>query len=286
MDPALQADIRRRTAGLRRWLRSPKGNVVIVLTFLAAIAIPHEGVARAGAQLLAAIAVSMGVDVAFSLGRGESPSLPDGALISGLMVGLIIVPGAPLVGVIVASGLAASSKHILRVPQFHLFNPAALGLLFSLALLPAGQSWWGALSDLPAPFLIVLLTGGGFVAWRVNKLAAVLAFLGTYLTAFTLAAVVFGGSSPVVAAVFRPPFLNAALFFGLLMVTDPATSPNRSTDQLSYGAIIGVVSAGAFAAIHGLHYLFIGLLIGNAWSAWRRTVVGSARQPAQVLSQR
>lgn len=274
------------TAALRRWVRSPKGNVAIVLALLAAISIPHEGVVRAGPQLVLAVAVSIGVDLAFSLGRGESPSLPDGALISGMMVGLIIVPGAPLTGVILASGLAAGSKHILRVPQFHLFNPAALGLLFSLALIPAGQSWWGALSDLPAPFLIALLTGGGFVAWRVNKLAAVLAFLGTYFTGFTLAALIFGGSSPVVAAVFRPPFLNAALFFGLLMVTDPATSPNRFADQLSYGAIIGVVSAGAFAAIHGLHYLFIGLLIGNAFSAWRRTVVGSARQPAQVLSER
>jgi len=286
MDSALREDLSRTTVPLRRWLRSPKGNVVIVLSVLAAIAIPHEGIVRAGLQVLVAVAVSTGVDVAFSLGRGDAPSLPDGALISGLMVGLIIVPGAPLTGVIVASGLAAGSKHILRVPQFHLFNPAALGLLFSLALLPAGQSWWGALSDLPAPFLIVVVVAGGFVAWRVNKPAAVLAFLGAYFTAFTLAAVIFGGSSPAVAAVFRAPFLDAALFFGLLMVTDPATSPNRFADQLSYGAVIGVVSAGAFAAIHGLHYLFIGLLIGNAWSAFRRGMVGAAKQPVQALSGR
>jgi Na+-transporting NADH:ubiquinone oxidoreductase subunit NqrB len=273
-------------AAIRRWVRSPKGNVVLVLVVLAAIAIPREGAVRTGVQLLVAVAISVGVDVAISLGRGEPPSVPDGALISGMMVGLIIVPGAPLIGVIMASALAGGSKHILRVPQFHLFNPAALGLLFSLALFPAGQSWWGAFSDLPAAFLVVLLLAGGFVAWRVNKLAAVLAFLGSYFTAFTLAALVFGGSSPVVAAVFRPPFLNAALFFGLLMVTDPATSPNRFTDQLSYGAIVGIVSAGAFAAIHGLHYLFIGLLIGNAWAAFRRTVAGSARQPVQALSRR
>jgi hypothetical protein len=270
------------TNKLRRWLRSPKGNVIVVLCLLAAIAIPFEGVGRVAVQLLAAVAVSIGIDLAVSVVRHGSVSFPDSALITGMMVGLILVPGASLAAVLTASGLAMASKHVLRTPQFHLFNPAAVGLLASLALVPTGESWWGALSDLPPPFLAVLLTGGGFVAWRVNKLPAVIAFFGAYFAAFTVAAIVVGGSNASLAAVFRPPFLEAALFFGLLMITDPATSPSRLNDQVPFGGITGIVSAAAFVTTHGLHYLFIGLLVANAWFAWRRTMLGPSRQPVAL----
>jgi Na+-transporting NADH:ubiquinone oxidoreductase subunit NqrB len=274
------------TNELRRWLRSPKGNVIIVLCVLASVAIPLEGVGRVAFQLLAAVALSIGIDLAVSVVRHGSVSFPDSALITGLMVGLILVPGAPLSAVLTASGLAMASKHLLRTPQFHLFNPAAAGLLASLALVPTGESWWGALSDQPGPLLAVLLVGGGLVAWRVNKLPAVIAFFGAYFAAFTLAAIIVGGPSPSLAAVFRPPFLEAALFFGLLMLTDPATSPNRLKDQVAFGGITGIVSAAAFITTHGLHYLFIGLLVANAWFAWRRAMTGPTRQPVPALSQR
>jgi Na+-translocating ferredoxin:NAD+ oxidoreductase RnfD subunit len=170
------------------------------------------------------------------------------------------------------------SKQLLRVGHFHLFNPAAAGLLGALLLVPAGQSWWGALADLPAQYLAIPLLGGSIVVWRVKKEACTLAFFGAYFAAFTLAALVLPGLAPAIAAVFRPPFINAALFSGFLMLTDPATSPTRSRDQLVFGAMAAVVSAAAFLGIHGLHFLFIGLLVANAWYAWRRTTLSHDRQ--------
>lgn len=268
------------TSELRRWLRSPKGNVAVLLGILAAVAIPIEGVGRVALQLPAAVAVSIGVDLAVSVARRGTLSFSDGALITGMMVGLILVPGAPLAAVLTASGLAMASKHVLRVPQFHVFNPAAFGLLASLTLVPAGQSWWGALADLPAPFIVVLLIGGSVIAWRVKKLAMVIAFFGAYFGAFTLAAIAVNVPTASLAAVFRPPFLNAGLFCGFLMLTDPATSPNRLNDQVRFGAITGIVSAAAFVTTHGLNYLFIGLLVANAWWAWRRAATRPAGQLA------
>ena len=256
--------------GARRWLRSPKGNLTVLLLLLLSVAIPVEGIGRTAGQLVVATGLSIGIDVAVSLLRRGAISFPDGALITGLMVGMILVPGAPMTAVLSATALAAASKHALRTPQSNLFNPAALGLLASLLLVPAGQSWWGALADLPTPFVAVLVVGGTVIAWRVSKLPMVLAFFAAYFAAFTLAAIVVNGPNASLAAVFRPPFLDAALFFGFLMLTDPGTSPNRLEDQLLFGAGTATVSAVAFVTIHGLHYLFIGLLVANLWWAWRR----------------
>jgi hypothetical protein len=265
---------------LRRWLRSPKGNLTVLLCVLLALAIPVEGLGRIAGQLAAAVVVSSGIDVAVSLLRRGAVSIPDGALITGLMVGLIMVPGAPLPAVLTATVLAAASRHALRTSQSNLFNPAAFGLLASLLLVPTGQSWWGALADLPAPFIVVLLIGGSVIAWRVHKLPMVLAFFGAYFAAFTLAALVVNGPSASLAAVFRPPFLNAGLFFGFLMLTDPATSPTRFDDQLWFAAGTAIVSAAAFVTSYSLNYLFIGLLVANAWWAWRRAAARPAGQLA------
>jgi Na+-transporting NADH:ubiquinone oxidoreductase subunit NqrB len=265
----------------RRWLRSPKGNLTLLLGVLLVLAMPVEGIGRIASQLVVAVGLSIGVDLAVSLVRRGAISFPDGGLITGLMVGLILVPGAPMPAVLTATALAAASKHALRTTQSNLFNPAAFGLVAALLLVPAGQSWWGALADLPAVFVVVLLVGGGLIAWRVNKLPMVLVFFAAYFAAFTLAAIVVNGPSASLAAVFRPPFLNAALFFGFLMLTDPATSPNRLEDQLMFATGTATVSAVAFVAMHGLHYLFIGLLVANAWWAWRRA---SARPAGQLAT--
>jgi hypothetical protein len=272
------------TTELRRWVRSPKGNLTVLLCVFIAVAAPVVGIGRVVVQLAAAVLISIGIDVAVSLARRGTVARPDGGLITGLIVGLVLGPGAPLGSIISAAGLAIASKHVLRVPQFHLFNPAVFGLLASLVLLPSGQSWWGALGDLGTPFLVIPLIGGAVIAWRVNRLPSVISFFGAYFAAFTLAAVVVGGTNASLAGVFRPPFLNAAVFFGCLMLTDPATSPSRPSDQLLFGAVTGIVSAAAFVTTHGLHYLFIGLLVANAWFAWHRTRARSALHPAPAVS--
>ena len=93
-----------------------------------------------------------------------------------------------------------------------------------MPLFATGQSWWGALPDLPWPFLAVLLVAGAVVAERVDKLPLVLTFLGTYFGLFT--AVALANPSAVVE-MFRAPFLQAALFLAFFMLTDPPTAPGR-----------------------------------------------------------
>ena len=91
----------------------------------------------------------------------------------------------------------------------------------------------------------------------------------------------FFGDPARVAEVFRVPNLNAALFFAGFMLSDPPTSPARQRDQLVYGGIVAAASAAIYLTLGGVYFLPGGLLVGNAWEAWRRWATGRRQARAR-----
>jgi Na+-translocating ferredoxin:NAD+ oxidoreductase RnfD subunit len=96
----------------------------------------------------------------------------------------------------------------------------------------------------------------------------VLAYLGAYFLIFTVAAYLRDPAR--VAEIFRPPDVQAVLFFAFFILTDPPTSPVKNRDQLICGAIVAVVSYAVFEWVGAAYYLLAGVLAGNLWEAWRR----------------
>lgn len=192
--------------------------------------------------------------------------LPDGAILTGLIVGLVLSSFTPWYVVIVASAVSVASKYVVRFRKKPIFNPAALGLLISVAIFSSGQSWWGALTLMPDWFAPLLIIAGYFITKKVNKFPLVFAFLGSYFIILVAAALLGIGD---VTDALRNPFLNSALFLAFFMMTDPPTSPAKYKDQLSFGFIVGVISAVYYLVFGGLIFLLIGLLVANAWKAWK-----------------
>jgi len=257
----------------RRFWRSPKGYLLMLLTTLAIVAGSQEGLSRVGPFVLAAALTAALLDVSLTLLTRRAWIFPDGALLSGLIVALVLSPREPWSVAATAAALAIFSKHLLRnpwAPRAHVFNPAAAGLLAVILLFNSSQSWWGALPDLPMPVLLLLLAGGYLVVDRIHKFWQVLTFLGAYFGLFTVAAFMTMGGTAGLAEVFRVPFINAALFFALVMLTDPPTSPNGEEEQMRFGVVVAGASVLAFLLVPGLAFLPLGLLTGNAWLAWRR----------------
>ncbi|HEY7908124.1 MAG TPA: RnfABCDGE type electron transport complex subunit D [Thermomicrobiales bacterium] len=256
------------SASLKRFFRTPKGYLLLVLALLAVLASADGGMRRAIPALLGAVAAAMLVDLAIvRVWRGVW-FFPSGALLSGLIVALILSRAEPWYVPAVTAAIAVTSKYVLRTRRGHIFNPAALALVAAYFLFASGQDWWGALATLPAPFIVVLLATGIFIADRVNKLPMVLVFMGCYVLIFT--AFAFARDATQVAEVFRVPDINAALFFALFMLTDPPTSPTRYNDQIVYALIVALGSVIAYFTFGAVYYLLAGLLIGNAWEMWRR----------------
>jgi len=258
-----------------RYARTPKGLLLIVLVILVAIATAGEGVRLVAPGLAGATGAAMLVDAPILRFREEEWLFPDGALITGLIIAMILSPHERWYVAAITSVLAILSKYVLRSRSANVFNPAALALVVTYYVFDTGQSWWGALPELPTAALAVLVLTGVFITARVNKASSVIAFLGSYFSLATAAA--FIGEPGHVAELYRAPDLHAALFLAFFMVTDPPTSPPKRVDQVVYGVIVGVAAYAVFAVTGAVHFLLAGVLVANVWEAWRRLRLANRR---------
>jgi Na+-translocating ferredoxin:NAD+ oxidoreductase RnfD subunit len=268
---------------LVHFLKSPKGLLTILLAVLAAIAAPGEGAGVVMRNLCAAALAAGSVDLVILRLRKGHWEYPSGAVLTAMIVAMVMRAQEPWIVPVITSVLAVLSKYVLRTRQANVFNPAALALVLMFYLMPHGQSWWGALPEVSPSWLrAALLAGGIYLTNRVNKLPLVLSFLGAYFCLFTVTA--FLGDSRHVAEIFRSPDIDAVIYFTLVILTDPPTSPAKYRGQWIFGIIAAVVSFTVFMAFGVVYFLLAGVLAGNIWEAWCRVHRHSqARMPQRVV---
>ncbi|HLH73776.1 MAG TPA: RnfABCDGE type electron transport complex subunit D [Chloroflexota bacterium] len=265
---ALVATRTERRSVLDRFLKTPKGYFLVLLGVITVVGLIDAGASTALPGLVAAVTTAATSDVVYTRVVKGSWLFPSGAILTGLLVALVLSPDEPLYVPAACGMIAIASKYVFRTRWSNVFNPAAFALVVAYFAFASGQSWWGSLPDL-SPFLICLIIGTGLlIDDYVNKLPAVLVFLGTYYSLFTLSA--FVGDPSQVAEIFRSPDVNAAVFFAFFMLTDPPTSPARYRDQVKYSVIVAFASYLIFMVIGAVYYLPAGLLIGNLWESLRR----------------
>lgn len=265
------------TRPLLRFLRTPKGMLLIIFMGLLAVAcLKLDGSVVVANVILGAVTAAV-IDVALSYVRRRKWILPDGAVLTGMIVAFVLTPQESWSVLIVVVATSVLSKHILRTHLSNILNPAALALVVGAIVFKTGQSWWGALPDLGIFGSLVILATGFFIAHRINKLPMILAFFGAYFSLLTVAS--FSDASAV-AETFRTPDLQAALFFALFMLDDPPTSPVRHEDQIVFGMIVAAVAYFILMQFGGVYFLPAGLLAGNVWESGRRIVVGYLRRRA------
>jgi len=260
---------------LARFFRTPKGLLTIVL---AVLIVPASLVAHwniVATNLLTAVLAAAAVDAPILRWRGGAWEFPSGAVLTGLIIAMVLSPQEPWHVTAVTAAIAIVSKYVLRTRSANIFNPAALAIVVTFYIFQTGQSWWGALPDLPPAAMVLLFGTGIFIADRVNKLPLVIAFLFAYYGLFTILA--FARDPGDVAEIFRAPDLQAVLFFAFFILTDPPTSPTRHRDQIVCAAIVAVTSVAVFEGLGAAHYLLAGVLAGNVWEAWRRMRLRSRR---------
>ena len=254
---------------LGAFFRTPKGLLTILLALLTAIAAPGEGVAIVVLNMGAAVVAAGVLDAVILRLRSGAWEYPSGAVLTAMIVAMVVRAQEPWHVATITSVVAVLSKYVLRTRQANVFNPAAVALVLVFHLMPMGQSWWGALPDVDPLWLRApLLAGGIYIANRVNKLPLVLSFLGAHFALFTMTA--FLGDPADVAEIFRSPDVDAALYFTLIILTDPPTSPAKYDGQWIFGPLAAFVSYAVFMIFGVVYFLLAGVLVANLWEAWRR----------------
>ena len=275
MTASTHPDRTRGTAALRRFARTPKGLMTLALIVLIGAAGVSIGFARIASTLLAAVIAAAVVDAPILRARGRWWTFPDGAVLTGLFVAMVLSAFEPWYVAAATSAVAVISKYLFRGRTANIFNPAALGLVVTFYVIGTGQDWWGALTDAGLVGLVLLFATGVFIVDRVNKMPLALSFLGCYFLLFTATA--FVGEPRLVAEIFRSPDVNAVLFFAFFILTDPPTSPAKYRDQIACGVLVAVASFVIFEMTGAAHYLLSGVLLGNVWEAWRRRQADARR---------
>jgi Na+-translocating ferredoxin:NAD+ oxidoreductase RnfD subunit len=277
------------TKAVTRYIKSPKGILLVVLGLLSAVAMAAVGLPRALPEVASAMLVAAVTDVALAVWLRDEWIFPSGALLTGLILALVLGPETSPYVAGLSAALAIASKYVFRTKWSNVFNPAALALVVSYVLFGTGESWWGSLPDLPPIALILVVAAGVFIADRVNKLPMALTFLAAFYALATATSSL--GHPALVQEVFRTPDANAALFLALFMLDDPPTSPVRYGDQVMFGVIAATASITVYLFLGGVYYLAAGVLVANLWETMRRleerkpSKSGEAKPPLRVLSE-
>ena len=257
-----------RTRAIRKFFRTPKGLLIVVLTILMAIAAPGQGVGVVAPGLASAVCVAGLLDALILRRRRRAWEFPSGAVLTAMIVLMILDAREPWYVPTIISAVAVASKYLFRSRAANVFNPAALAIVATFHLFGSAESWWGALPEVTPVAQTPLVVAGVFISYRVARVPLVLTFLGSYFLLFTLTA--FAADPQWVAEVFRTPDLQAVLFFAFFILTDPPTSPVTYRDQIICGVIVASASYSVFEWIGAVYFLLAGVLVGNVWEGWRR----------------
>jgi Na+-transporting NADH:ubiquinone oxidoreductase subunit NqrB len=139
-----------------------------------------------------------------------------------------------------AAALAMSSKFLLRVRGKHVYNPANLGVIVALSLLPGtwvSPGQWG--NDLALAVWLVML--GTIVTARARRLDVSWVFLAAFLGLVAARVLLLGQPW----AIWWHQLGNGALLlFAFFMISDPMTIPDRRGARVAYALLVAAVAIG------------------------------------------
>lgn len=165
------------------------------------------------------------------------PSNTESFMISALILACVLPPitSWQRAGwVALTAVIAMASKYVLVYRGSHIFNPVAIGafVVSVTGVLPA--TWWIGSPPL-APFTLLL---GLVVLRKTRRFTMFLSFAAAALLTMLLVGSVQHGQPP--DTVLKNAILSWPLiFFGTIMLTEPATAPKLRFYQVLYAIIVG-----------------------------------------------
>jgi len=216
-------------------LKNPKTRVILLIVALCLFSLYRgsTGLLPAVSQIILAVLTAVFAEFAI-YGKIPATSLLS-PVISGLIVGILIVPGTDMELVWAASAIAIASKKLFQTADArHIFNPAAFGLATVILLFGNKINWWGFSS----PYLVI--TAGGFILYRMNRLSMVFSYI-----LFRILSASMTGSYGIGLEIFQFP----NLFFAFVMLIEPKTSPSIRTQQWVFGGLTGILSTVFFSLL-------------------------------------
>jgi ferredoxin-NADP reductase len=220
------------------------------------------GLGELGGSLAVLLAVNYAASKVFGY-LWRVPTNAESWLITALILFLIVQPAHSVSGylMLVAAGLVAmSGKFILAIRGRHIFNPAALAaaVLSLTAIQPA--IWWVGSSN----FWPLTLLFGLAVVRKTRRFSLLFAFV---LVSLTAQIYLILSHHYTFGTMLKHDLISSPLIFlATIMLTEPATMPPRRSQQLTFGAAVGLLYATAWHVGSLYIYPEVALLLGNIYA--------------------
>jgi len=210
-----------------------------------------------------AVATTTILDSAISYFKSKTLEFPKSALISGLFIGGLLTQDLQWYVYVLAGAIAILSKHLIKIQQKHLFNPANFGVLLVSVIFGAAHTWW-----ISSPLVLVLIFGI-FIIWRLRRIELAIGFLAGYYLINSAIELLQGAQFPEIYSTI----INGGVvyFFSMFMLIEPKTHPARN--RIAYGIFVAALLIGlnqyavsfenAVASFITRHGLPLALAIGN-----------------------
>ncbi len=240
---------------IRRLLRLPKIQLAEFLTLIFISAFLFHPSALILWSLVVSVVTTVLTDILLLRLRKIKFFFPSASIVTGLIIALITGPNLPWYEVVSIGTIAMISKHFLRIKNNHVFNPAAFGIFIESLLFGHTVSWWAVswqqfsvsnfqfLISFIILFLPFLISG-----IKMRRSITILSFVITYLLLTR-----------------RLLFDPTVVFFSLVMLPEPMTTPAKPKQQLIFGVVVGLFTFGASLPIFSFvsDPLLFALLVGN-----------------------
>ncbi|VVA43631.1 conserved membrane hypothetical protein [Candidatus Roizmanbacteria bacterium] len=174
------------------------------------------------------ISLTVFVDYLFIWSRKIKPFLLSGAVVTGSIISLLYSPKNSFLELFIIIVLAIASKHFIKYKGRHIFNPAVFGLFLGSLIFKIPVAWWGVSSN--SWLISILLFSTAYVSiFRSRKIFAILSFLIIY----NIGTFFLNG--------YVNPLDPVIVFFSLVMLPEPMTSPNNRLKQIYFGTVTAVM---------------------------------------------
>jgi len=194
------------------------------------------------------------LDLLIEYFKSKTLEFPKSALISGLFIGGLLTQSLQWHIYVLAGAIAILSKHLIKIRQKHIFNPANFGVLLVSVIFGAAHTWW-----ISSPLILVLIFGI-FIIWRLRMLDLAISFLVGYYLINSIIELYQGAQLPDIYSTI----INGGViyFFSMYMLIEPKTHPMQRKQRMIYGILVAVL----FIILHAYiprHDLPLALAIGN-----------------------
>jgi ferredoxin-NADP reductase/Na+-translocating ferredoxin:NAD+ oxidoreductase RnfD subunit len=166
----------------------------------------------------------------------DIPANKESDLITGLILTLILpMPqhASDLAVLAAAAAAAIASKYVITLNKSHIFNPAAFGALIAGEVFHKYPAWW-----VGTKFMTPIVIIGGLLVLRKMKRFTM---AGIFLAVFILYLIFGTSSGGSLHFLWLEIISTQALFFAVVMLTEPLTSPVRLSYSLVYALAVGIL---------------------------------------------